>query len=175
MNIVLTGFMGTGKSAVGKLLAARLAWRFVDLDAMIETEAGMSIAEIFARDGEAQFRDREARTVIAASGFERVVISCGGGVVLRAENMDAFERHGVVVCLTASPEAVFERVKNNRHRPLLAVADPLARIRELMMARAPFYRRCHVAIDTSALSIEDVAEKILNDPVVIERSGIPRK
>jgi len=169
MNIVLTGFMGTGKSAVGKLLAARLAWRFVDLDAMIETEAGMSIAEIFARDGEARFRDREARSVVAASGFERAVVSCGGGVVLRAENMDAFERHGVVVCLTASPEAVFERIKNDRHRPLLAVADPLVRIRELMTVRAPFYRRCHAAIDTSVLSIEDVAEKILNERIIVER------
>jgi len=169
MNIVLTGFMGTGKSAVGKLLAARLGWQFIDTDEMIEKEVGMKIPEIFARRGEPAFRDAETEAVRLVSLLDKMVVSCGGGVVLRSENMDELEKSGIVVCLTASPETILARTKNNTDRPLLKTKDPLAKIKELLSARSGCYARCHCAIDTSTLSPAEVATAILSHPAVSAR------
>jgi shikimate kinase len=171
MNIVLVGFMGTGKSAAGKRLAARLGWRFADTDTLIEAAAGKTVTALFATDGEAHFRDLETQAVAQAGALDNTVLACGGGVVLRRENMETLARNGIVVCLTASPEAIFARVRHSHGRPLLAAADPLARIRELLAARAPFYRQCPVTIDTTGLGIDDVVEKIVRDRTVAERLG----
>ena len=169
MNIVLVGFMGTGKSATGRVLADRLSWPFFDTDEMIEREAGMSISDIFARDGESCFRDLETSAVRLLSMMDNIVISCGGGVVLRAENMDALRTNGVIVCLTASPETIFKRVSKTVNRPLLKVQDPLRRIKELQEQRAPYYRDCHITIDTSSLSPKSVADHILNNSLVVNK------
>src|SRR3989339_348567 len=153
MNLVLTGFMGTGKSAVGKIVAEKLGWQYFDTDQIIEEETDCKITEIFAKKGEPYFRDLETKTVKLLCMLYKSVISCGGGVELRSENMDELERTGVVVCLTASPETIFERTKGDT-RPLLQVKDPLAKINEMIAARMPHYRRCRLMIDTTGLTPE---------------------
>ncbi|MBN1824123.1 MAG: AAA family ATPase [Endomicrobiales bacterium] len=160
MNIVLTGFMGTGKTAVGKLLAEKLDWQFYDTDGMIEKDTGLSIPEIFAKKGEPYFRDVESKAVKLFSVLDKAVIACGGGVALRPENMDELEKNGVVVCLTARPEVVLKRTKNS-DRPLLKVKDPLSKISELLKARETYYKRCRVSIDTSVISERETAERII--------------
>jgi shikimate kinase len=166
MNIAVTGFMGTGKSVVGKALAKKLGWEFFDTDSMIEAETGVSISEIFARRGEPYFRDLETETIRLLCLLEKTVISCGGGAVLRPENMEELESSSVIICLTATPEIIFERVKNDVNRPLLQGNDPQKKIRELLEQRKEQYKRCHIMIDTGPLSIEATVEKILNDPMV---------
>jgi shikimate kinase len=160
MNLVITGFMGTGKSVVGKIVAQKLGWQFFDTDEIIEQETGIKIPDIFARKGEPYFRDLETKTAKLLSLLYKSVISCGGGMVLKSENMDELERTGVVVCLAANPETILERTKESG-RPLLAVKDPLAKIKEMLRAREQFYKRCRLLIDTSALSPEQVADKII--------------
>jgi shikimate kinase len=168
MNIVLTGFMGTGKSEVGKLLSERLRWPFYDTDDIIERDIGMKIPEVFARFGENYFRDLEGKAVRLVSLLDKAVIACGGGAVIRKENVDELEKHGIIVCLTASPAVILERTKNTG-RPLLAVKEPILKIRELLYVREPYYRRCHLTVDTSTLGAEAVAAKILADPLVASK------
>jgi len=160
MNLVLTGFMGTGKTAVGRLVAEKLGWQFFDTDEIIEAEVGVKIAEIFAKKGEPYFRELETKTIRLLALLDNTVISCGGGVVLRPENMDELERSGTIVCLTASPEKILERTKGDT-RPLLAVKDPLSKITEMQKAREPYYKRCRLMVDTTELPPEAVAEKIM--------------
>ena len=140
MNLAITGFMGTGKSAVGKLVAQKLGWQFFDIDAIIEEETGIKISEIFAKKGEPYFRELETRAVKLLAVLDKAVISCGGGIVLKAENMDELEKNGRVVCLTASPEKILQRTKGST-RPLLAVKDPLSKIKELLESREQYYKR----------------------------------
>jgi shikimate kinase len=163
MNVVLTGFMGTGKSAVSRLLSKKLDWELIDADVEIEKAAGMKISDIFATKGEPYFRSLETEVINKLSQKNEVVISCGGGVVLKPENMDALEKNGFVVCLTATPETIYERTKHTKDRPLLNVPDPIAKIKDLLEKRATFYKRCHLTIDTTHLSIEEVVEEILNN------------
>jgi len=161
MNIALTGFMGTGKSAVGKLVAAKLGWQFFDIDEIIEQETGFKIPEIFAKKGEPYFRELETKTVRLLSLLDKSVISCGGGIVLRMENMDELEKTCIIVCLKASPEKILERTKGS-DRPLLSVKDPLSKIQEMLKLREPFYKRCKFSIDTSNITKEEVTENIIN-------------
>lgn len=164
MNIVLTGFMGTGKSSVGKLLAKRLGWEYYDTDEMIEKEVGTSINKIFELKGEPHFRKLETNTARLLAVLDKIVVSTGGGIVLNKVNMDELERNGVVVCLSATPEQIFDRVKNETHRPLLKTPDPVAKINELLEARRKHYSRCRISVDTTGLTVEQVAEKILKAP-----------
>ncbi|MCK9582448.1 MAG: shikimate kinase [Endomicrobiales bacterium] len=159
-NIVLTGFMGSGKSVIGKLLAEKIGFTYFDVDKNIELENALSITEIFAQKGEPYFRGLEAQMIKRASTMEKLVISCGGGVVLRAENMDALESTGVVVYLRAKPETIFERIKNDTNRPLLKVADPLSKIKELLNLREQYYTRCSFSIDTDYLSPNEIVKHI---------------
>jgi shikimate kinase len=173
-KLILTGFMATGKSAVGHAVAARLGWRFIDSDAEIVARAGRPIATIFSADGEAKFRALE-RDVIAMIAGERrhcplchgdypAVVSTGGGVLVDEANAAALKRCGVVICLTARPEVIAARVgRSPVKRPkLLEGGQPLLeRVRELMSERAAAYARADVAIDTSGISIEDVVERVL--------------
>jgi shikimate kinase len=168
MNIVLTGFMGTGKTAVGKMVANKLGWQFFDTDEIIEEEIGMKISGIFANKGEPYFRELETKTVRLLALLDKAVISCGGGVVLRAENMDELEKKGYVVCLTASPEVILERTRGET-RPLLKVKNPLQKIREMLQIREPYYKRCKLMIDTSSVSIEQAAGMIMKE--VAEQQG----
>ncbi len=160
-NIVLTGFMGTGKSEVGRKLAERLGMTLVELDAEIEKAEGMTIKEIFSRFGESYFRDRETETVKRFEDRENIVISTGGGVVMREENMESLRKKGVIVCLTATPETVLSRTGGSDERPLLNVEDPLEKIRELLESRRPFYERADIVIETDSLTPAEVAEEII--------------
>lgn len=160
-NIVLTGFMGTGKTEVGKILAQRFGYTFLDADSIIEQEQKMSITEIFRLYGEPHFRDIESAVLRRLAEREGVVISTGGGAVLRQENMDNLRKKGVIVCLTASPETILKRTSNDSTRPLLQVEDPLKKIKELLEFRRPYYERSDIMIDTEGKSPLEVAEEIM--------------
>jgi shikimate kinase len=146
-NVALIGFMGCGKSTVGQALARRLDFEFVDTDRLIEAQAGRTIPEIFAQEGEAAFRARERALVESLAARERLVIATGGGVGAQPDLLESLKRHALVVWLWASPETLWERCRQQTHRPLLQVPDPLARIRELLAAREPVYRRADLLIN----------------------------
>lgn len=160
-NIVLTGFMGAGKSTVGKKLSKVLRKPLVDTDDIIEEKAGMSISEIFAEYGEDYFRELEEEVVAEVSEFHDHVIVTGGGVVLRDVNMRNLRKNGTIIYLHATPEVIYERIKDQTHRPLLRVEDPLSRIRELLEYRKPFYTNNDCTIDTSALTVDEVVDRVL--------------
>ncbi len=168
-NIVLTGFMGAGKTTVGKKLAEVLEIPLVDTDDLIEDKIGMKISEIFARHGEEYFRELEEQIVEEVSRLHSHIIVTGGGVVLREKNMRNLKRGGVVIYLHASPEVIYERIKNQTHRPLLQVDDPLAKIRELMDFRAPYYANHDFTVDTSSLTVDEVVEEIL---MTLRKKGV---
>jgi shikimate kinase len=159
-NIILTGFMGVGKTSVGTRLAKDLGYVFVDTDTLIEADQKFTIAEIFATFGEPRFRDVEARIIKQVLEDEGQVVSTGGGAVIRDENRAAFKKAGLVVCLTARPEVIFERIKHETHRPLLQTPDPLAKIRELLAGREKFYHQADLIIDTSEKSVDDAVREI---------------
>ncbi len=160
-NIVLTGFMGAGKTEVGKELSRILGWKIIDVDDEIVKSRNMTINEIFGKMGEAAFRDIEAGTIREVSRNRNVIISTGGGAVLRQENMDNLREHGVIVCLWARPETVLKRIRGNNERPLLQVEDPLKKIRELLEFRRPFYEKADFMIETDEKSPFLVAKEIL--------------
>lgn len=159
-NVALVGFMGTGKSTVGHLLASTLNLRFVDTDALIEQRAGKKIAEIFADQGEAHFRALERQIVEEMESMEGFVISTGGGLVVNPANMESLKKHALVVCLWASPEAIFARIGHQSHRPLLRTEDPLGRIRDLLNQREPFYRQADVLLNCEQRSPREVAQHV---------------
>jgi shikimate kinase len=161
-NLALVGFMGTGKSSVGRIVAHQLQFRFVDTDEWIESQLGMSIAEIFSSQGEPAFRDHERRVLEALSREEGMVIATGGGMIVDAANLASLKNHALVVCLWASPETIWERVRNQTHRPLLQAPDPLARIRDLLAARAPAYHQADVLIHSGFRSPREVALQVLH-------------
>lgn len=159
-NIILTGFMGTGKSEVGKRLAARLGWRFIDTDVLIEQEAGMSITRLFADKGEPHFRGLEQQVITRVSMEKDVVIATGGGTIVNQANADRLTAGGTVICLTATPEVILSRVQGNTNRPLLQGDDPLGKIRMLLQSRADAYARADLAIDTSHLGVDEVVDAV---------------
>ncbi|MBI2836331.1 MAG: shikimate kinase [Chloroflexi bacterium] len=162
-NIALIGFMGTGKSAVGRVLAKKLRRKFIELDSLIEQKAGKSIPDIFQQDGEIGFRQLEIDATKDVAQEKRAVIACGGGVVLNRINIDRLRESTVIVYLTASPGVILRRTSSDRNiRPLLNVSDQAQRIRELLKFRKPFYERAaDVTINTSKVDIGAVAEQIL--------------
>ena len=160
-NIVLVGFMGTGKSAVGKLLAERLASRFVDMDELIETRAGKPISSIFAEDGEPRFRAMEREQARELAQQSNLVVATGGGVVLNPDNIRDFSRSGLVVCLSAAPEEILRRVGNSSHRPLLNQPDPAAAIRDLLAKRQPLYAAIPFQVNTTGLTVAEVADVVM--------------
>ncbi len=160
MNIVLTGFMGTGKTAVGRELARLLSMRLVDIDSEIEAERDMRITDIFKDYGEQYFRDLETRMIMRYSKEKNIIISTGGGAVLKDENMAALRGNGMVFCLYAAPETILQRTGGSDDRPLLNVEDPLAKIRELLNRRMPFYEKAGTVIDTDGKTPLQVAEEI---------------
>jgi shikimate kinase len=159
-NIILTGFMGAGKTSVGTRLANDLAYTFVDTDALIEADQQTTIAEIFSTFGEPYFRDVESRIIRQVLKDENQIISTGGGAVIRDENRAAFKKAGIVICLFARPEAILDRIRHETHRPLLQTPDPLAKVRELLDSREKFYRQADLVIDTSEKSVDDVISEI---------------
>jgi shikimate kinase len=160
-NIVLTGFMGTGKSEAGKELSKVLGWKAIDVDTEIEKSQRMKITWIFKQFGEPGFRDIETEMIKKLSKNKNVIISTGGGAVLRQENMDALRENGVIICLTATPETILKRTSNNNDRPLLQVKEPLKKIRELLEFRMPYYEKADIMIDTEKKTPLEIAEEII--------------
>ncbi len=160
-NLVLIGFMGTGKSVLGRRVAALARRPFADMDTEIEQRAGKPIPRIFSEDGEAAFRKMESALAAEWGGtLEGTVISCGGGVVLREDNLRALGANGVLVCLTARPEIILERTSRARNRPLLETQDREQKIRDLLAARAPLYARIPNQLDTSDLDPHTLALRL---------------
>lgn len=161
VNIALVGFMGAGKSSAGRLVAEQLHYDFIDTDELIQARTGRTIAEIFTGCGEPAFRELERDLVGELAKRKRTVISTGGGLPTDPANLVALKEHALVVCLWASPERIWERVRNQSHRPLLQAADPQRKIRELLELRAPFYRQADVLINTDLRSAREVAQQII--------------
>ena len=163
-SIALIGFMGTGKTAVGKALAEKLGKGFVELDPLIEQKAEKTIPEIFKQDGEIAFRELEIEVTKEVSKGKNLVIACGGGVVLNKINIDRLRKESIIVYLTASPRVILKRTSNDaEERPLLEVANPTLTIRELLRFRKPFYERAaDITINTSKLDIDTVVEQIIS-------------
>ena len=158
--------MGTGKTASGQELSARLGWKFIDLDALIEAGQQKKISEIFAQQGEVFFRNLEKEALKQAASGDHQVISCGGGIVIDQENISLMKQSGLLVCLWAEPEVILDRTKATAQRPLLNVDDPLGKIKELLEKRKQYYLQADMTIDTSTLNVEQVAqglERMLRD------------
>ena len=160
-DIYLVGFMGTGKTAVGRRLAKELGLRLVDIDDLLVKKEKRSIKDIFAQSGEPYFRKAEKEALKEVAGKRRQVVVCGGGIVIDPKNIMTMKQSGRLICLSARPEVILERTKRYTHRPLLNVADPLAKIKELLANRKPYYAKAGLTVDTSDLTIQQVAEKIL--------------
>lgn len=159
--ITLIGFMGAGKSAIGAMLARKLDMQFVDLDEVVSREAGKSISEIFAQEGEEGFRERESDALRRELSGGEKVLSCGGGIILRDENVELLRERSRVYLLDISAEKAMERLPSGDGRPLLEEGDREERIKELMAARAERYRSAaHVVIDAESAEAEEDVEEI---------------
>ncbi|MDB6030664.1 MAG: AroK [Verrucomicrobiales bacterium] len=161
-NLALIGFMGTGKSSVGRLVASHIHFQFIDTDEWIENHTGKSITDIFAQAGEAVFRQIEKQVVGEISHLNKHVFSTGGGLAANAENLQSLKSHALVVCLWASPEVIWERVRAQSHRPLLKDPDPQEKIRRLLASREPFYKQADVLVNTEMRSVKEVAQHVLH-------------
>ncbi len=161
-NIVLIGFMGTGKTTVGKFLANRLKLTFTDMDDCIVERVGKSIPAIFADDGEPAFRKLERQVVVDLSARRSLVIATGGGVVLNPDNIRDLGATGLLVALTASPDVILERLRHDSGRPLLSAGDKGEKIRTLLAARQHLYDAIPEKIDTDLLTRETVAKRIMD-------------
>jgi shikimate kinase len=162
-KVYLVGMMGAGKTTVGRLIARRLKLRFLDSDQEIEQRCGVKIPVIFEIEGEAGFRSREAQTIAELTALEGVVLATGGGAVLSAANRQRLAAQGTVVYLRARPEDLYERVRHDRNRPLLATQDPLTRLRELYAERDPLYSEvADVVVETGAQSVQALARALID-------------
>ncbi|MBU6359512.1 MAG: 3-dehydroquinate synthase [Chloroflexi bacterium] len=161
-RLIFAGFMGTGKSTVGKICARRLGYEFIDLDTEIEREAGLSIPQIFDRHSESYFRALEARLIerILKPTRTKIVLATGGGAVKDPNNRQRLLNAGTVICLTATPETIIRRTSDS-DRPLLQDADVKVKVEKLLRERAPMYRALHYHVDTTRLAPEEVAERVL--------------
>jgi shikimate kinase len=160
-NIYLVGFMGTGKTAVGKELAKKKKWRFLDLDELIELREKRTIADIFTQQGEPYFRRAEKQVLKEVAKEKKFVVTCGGGVVINPDNIRTMKETGIIICLSASPQVILARTSTYRHRPLLNVADPKKQIELLLKLRAPYYAKADKTIDTSKMSVKEAVDKII--------------
>jgi shikimate kinase len=154
--------MGTGKSTVGRMAAAQLGFEFIDTDEWIEAETGETVTSIFEKAGEEVFRALEQKAVAVLASKHGCVISTGGGLIVRPENLESLKHHSLVVCLWASPEAVYARVKDQTHRPLLRGPDALEKIREILARRTPAYRQADVLINTENRQPREVVAQVLH-------------
>ena len=161
MNITLIGFMGTGKTTVGKGVAEQLGMTFVDMDDVIEAREGRKISDIFETDGEPYFRQLERHLVLELSGKNNQVIATGGGVVLNPDNIRDYTMSGIVVCLTATPEVILERVAKESHRPLLEGDEKMNKILGILESRKDLYAAIPHQVDTTTLAISDVIDRVV--------------
>jgi shikimate kinase len=161
VNLYLVGFMGTGKSTVGRAVAARLGFQLLDSDHEIERAQGRTIPEIFAQDGEPAFRAMERAFIETGHHGERTVVSCGGGLVVQPGMLEALRARGVVVCLHASLATILARTSRNRNRPLLEVENPEERIRTLYASREPIYRQAGTMVLTDARPLGEIVAHVI--------------
>ncbi len=160
MNIVIVGFMGTGKTAVARALSRKLKMKYISTDEVIEDRERRSIGDIFKKNKEPYFRQVEKEVVEKVSLLNNFVIDAGGGVVLDEVNVKNLKQNGKMACLTATAEVILGRTKRHCHRPLLNVEDPQARVEELLAQRAAFYARADYTIDTTNKTVEQVVEEV---------------
>ena len=174
-NLALIGFMGAGKSSVGRLIAVQLHFDFVDTDDLIEKRAGKPIACIFAEDGEPAFRELERQVVAELIKRTRTVVATGGGLGADETNLTSLKEHALVVCLWATPEGVWRRVNSQAHRPLLNEPDPLNKIRKLLAERTPVYRQADVLVNTEFRSVREVAQHVMHEFQAARQSAPQRE
>ena len=160
-NITLVGFMGTGKTSVGKIPAKRLNRPVVDVDLYIEKSVEKEISEIFETEGEARFRVLEKEAIRQICQGQGIVITTGGGAVLDPENIETLKASGCVIGLSAKPETIFKRLRHSRHRPLLNGQDKLKEIERLLAVRKPFYQKADLHFDTDGRTASQMADLIL--------------
>ena len=160
-NIIITGFMGTGKSVVAKELARKLKMKFIDMDRIIEEGQGMSIADIFSRYGENYFRQQENKLVKELSQKENMIIATGGGTLLSSDNTRILGQRGQIICLYADSRTIYNRVKRRNNRPLLKGENVLSDIDRLLEERKKIYDNIKWKIDTTNLNIQEVTDKII--------------
>lgn len=161
VNLYLVGFMGTGKTTVGRAVAHKIGFLALDSDHEIERLHGKTIPEIFAQDGEPAFRQMERVFVEQGHPAERTLVACGGGLVVQPGMLELLKSKGVVVCLHASLETILARTARHRNRPLLAVEDPEERIRTLYAAREPIYKRSGTVILTDSRPLHDIVAHVV--------------
>lgn len=159
-NIVLVGFMGTGKTVVAELLSEDMGNEYVSVDSCIVSREGSSISDIFKDKGESYFRTLEKDVIREISANTDQIIDTGGGVVLDSENMENLIMNGVIVCLWADPDTIYERTKDEGLRPLLDVPDPKRRIKELLDFRRSYYENADIHINTTDMDIRGVVDII---------------
>ncbi len=159
-NVALVGFMGTGKTTIGRLVARQLGFELVDTDHLIEERSGESIPSLFARHGEPVFRDLERRVLDELADRTGLVIATGGGLVCQPGNLDHLRQHALIFCLWATPETIWQRVGHQTHRPLLQVPDPQAEIARLLALREPWYRQADVLVNSGLRTPREVASLI---------------
>ena len=161
VNLYLVGFMGTGKTTVGRAVGAKIGFQVLDSDHEIERSRGKSIPDIFAQDGEPAFRQFERDFIERGHPTERTVIACGGGLVVQPNMLELLQSKGVVVCLHASIETILARTARHRNRPLLEVENPEERIRTLYAAREPIYKKSGTVILTDARPLHDIVAHVI--------------
>ena len=162
VNLALIGFMGTGKTSVGRLVSEHLNFEFVDTDELIQSSTGRTIADIFAQDGEPAFRALEQRVVQELAGRRQTLISTGGGLPTHPSNLASLKDHALIICLWASPDKIWERVCHQSHRPLLQDPDPRGKIRQLLAGREPFYKQADVLVNTDLRTMREVANQVVH-------------
>ena len=162
VNLALIGFMGAGKTSVGRLVADQLRFDYLDTDELIQTRTGRSITEIFEIDGEPAFRALEEKIIVELAGRKKTVIATGGGAPLNPKNLASLKSHALVVSLWSSPEKIWERVRHQSHRPLLHDKNPQAKICELLALREPFYKQADVLLNTDLRSLREVAQQVVH-------------
>ena len=163
MNLIMIGFMGVGKTTIGRKLAQRLGYHFLDMDDQIENEQQCSISEIFDQRGEAYFRHLETELLLKLSSVQNTVIATGGGVVTREGNFDLMKKFGTVIYLKTSVEDIIERVKRSYHRPLLQIENPEEKIHALLDERTPLYEQADQIIETKDLSPQSITSLIIRN------------
>ena len=160
-NIVLAGFMGTGKTSVGGLISQELNMEYVNTDDLIEKKVGMSINDIFSKKGKPHFRQVESEVIKEVSQKDNSLIDAGGGVVINELNVNNLKQKGIIFCLNATPEEILKRTKKYSHRPLLNVADPLAEIKKILKNRIEYYKRAEYQSDTTDKTADEVSKEII--------------